>query len=191
MIHEIIVTTQNADGGVHIAPMGVRRQAERVVIAPFRPSGTLLNLERSGVAVLNHCEDVRIFAGCLTGRRDWPTRDASVVPGRYLEAALVHVELEIERVEADEVRPRFFCIERHREVHGAFSGYNRARAAVLEAAILISRLDRLPPEQVDLELAYLRNAVDKTAGEHEREAWQWLQDAVAQHRAGQRRGLAS
>ena len=182
MILETIVTTLNADGGVHIAPMGIRVQDDQVVIAPFKPSTTLQNIRRSGHAVINLTDDVRVFAGCLTGRYDWPTRPAVGFPGQFLDAALVHIETEVARVEEDELRPRFHCRELRRGVHGEFRGFNRAQAAVLEAAILVSRLDRLPPEQVDRELEYLRSAVDKTAGERERLAWSWLVDHVERFR---------
>jgi hypothetical protein len=178
MITECIVTTMNPDGSVHIAPMGIREQAGHIVIAPFKPSTTLQNLRRSGHAIVNFTDDVCVFAGCLTGRHDWPTQPAGIVPGRYLEAALVHVETEVVQVEEDELRPRFFCRELGRQRHGEFPGFNRAQAAVLEAAILVSRLDRLPREQVDRELAYLKNAVDKTAGDRERLAWSWLMEHV-------------
>ena len=64
--------------------------------------------------------------------------------------------------------------------HAPFRGLNRAKAAVLEAAILVSRLSMLPREKIDGEIAYLRIAIDKTAGPEEREAWDWLMDAVKQ-----------
>ena len=41
----------------------------------------------------------------------------------------------------------------------------------------------LPPEKVDSEIAYLKIAIDKTAGDAEREAWQWLLQAIEAHRA--------
>ncbi len=49
--------------------------------------------------------------------------------------------------------------------------------------MLVSRLHMLPPDKVDSEMAYLQIAIDKTAGPEEREAWGWLRDAVAAHRA--------
>lgn len=55
--------------------------------------------------------------------------------------------------------------------HAPFLGFNRAQAAVVEAAILATRLGMLPREKIDTELAYLQIAVDKTAGPVEREAW--------------------
>ena len=191
MITETIVTTLNSDGSAHIAPMGIRFQAGHIVVAPFKPSTTLQNLRRSGHAVINLTDDVRVFAGCLTGRYDWPTRPASHVPGCFLEAALVHLEAEVARVEEDELRPRFHCLEKGRGVHGEFRGFNRAQAAVLEAAILVSRLDRLPVEQIDRELGYLRNAVEKTAGEREQLAWSWLLEHVERWRAAGRQEARS
>jgi hypothetical protein len=51
---------------------------------------------------------------------------------------------------------------------------------VLEAAILVSRLSMLPRERIESEIAYLKIAVEKTAGPEEREAWDWLMEAVTQ-----------
>jgi hypothetical protein len=41
----------------------------------------------------------------------------------------------------------------------------------------------LPPEKIDAEVRYLAIAIEKTAGEAEREAWGWLMDRIAVHRA--------
>ena len=45
-IRESIVTTLNADGSAHVAPLGVIVEAPHLVIAPFHPSTTLDNLRR-------------------------------------------------------------------------------------------------------------------------------------------------
>ncbi|HMM53647.1 MAG TPA: DUF447 family protein [Candidatus Desulfobacillus sp.] len=187
LIRETLVVTRRADGGAHVAPMGARvvvlaDGAEGVLLQPFRPSATLDNLQRWPYCTLNHVDDVRIFAGCLTGRRDWPTCAAERIAGARLAAALAHEELEVERVEEDAERPRFILRLLGRTSHAPFPGFNRAKAAVLEAAILVSRLHLLPAEKVARELDYLRIAIDKTAGAQEREAWQWLMEAVARHR---------
>ena len=55
---------------------------------------------------------------------------------------------------------------------------NRARAAVLEAAILSTRLNRLSREKIDQELAYLKIAIDKTAGPIELEAWRLVLEKI-------------
>ncbi len=63
--------------------------------------------------------------------------------------------------------------------HVPFIGYNRAQAAVIEAAILSTRLHMLEPEKILTEMAYHAIAIAKTAGPTEREAWEWIEDKVA------------
>jgi hypothetical protein len=174
MIQETIVTSQNNSGIVHIAPMGIHTHGDDSIILPFRPSTTLHNILESKVAVLNYCDDVRIFAGCLTGRKDWPLKAAQTINGQVLQCALAHTELELLHIEDDATRPKLFCKQVHTLNHAPFKGFNRAQYSVLEAAILISRLDWLPLEKIESEIAYLRIGFDKTAGERELEAWAWL-----------------
>lgn len=183
MIRETIVTSLSPTGAVHIAPMGVHVLSGEMLILPFKPSTTLDNLLATGHAVLNHCDDVRIFAGCLTGRRDWPLIEAERVPGRRLAGALAHAELELVRHEDDELRPKLHCRVVHEAMHAPFQGFNRAQFSVLEAAILTSRLDRLPWDKIEAELAYLRIGLEKTAGEREWKAWGWLMEKIDGYRA--------
>ena len=117
------------------------------------------------------------------GRRDWPTKPATKVPGAVLERALAHAELQVVSVAEDEQRPRFRCAVIHEETHRPFHGFNRAQAAVVEAAILVSRLHMLPAAKIDREIAYLQIAIDKTAGPRERQAWDWLVERIAAFRA--------
>ena len=116
--------------------------------------------------------------GCLTGSRDWPTSPANHVPGVVLDAALAHAELKVVRVEEDEQRPRFHCSVVFEAMHAPFRGFNRAQGAVIEAAILASRLHMLPREKVERELGYLQIAVEKTAGPREHEAWRMLVEKI-------------
>jgi hypothetical protein len=183
MIRECIVITQSRAGAVHIAPLGLIEEGDHLVIAPFRPSLTLDNLRENPFAVANYTDDVLVFAGCLTGRREWPTKPATKVPGAVLEQALAHAELQVVAVAEDEQRPRFRCAVIHEENHRPFHGFNRAQAAVVEAAILVSRLHMLPPDKIEREIGYLQIAVDKTAGPGERQAWDWLKERIAEHKA--------
>jgi uncharacterized protein len=178
MIRETIVTTQSRTGAFHIAPIGLIEEPGGFIIAPFHPSQTLENLRENPHAVANYTDDVLIFAGCLTGRRDWPVRPADQVPGVVLAAALSHAELTVARVEDDSQRPRFHCRVVHEANHAPFRGFNRAQAAVIEAAILVSRLHLLPMDKIEREIAYLQIAIDKTAGPRERQAWDWLMEPV-------------
>jgi hypothetical protein len=186
MIRETIVTTLNEEGRVHIAPLGLIAEplgADRDgwIIAPFRPSTTLDNLRTTPYAVANFTDDVLIFASCLVGQKDWPTRASTHVPGAVLEGALAHAELRVDRVEEDEQRPRFHCRVVHEASHAPFRGFNRAQGAVIEAAILASRLHMLPREKVERELGYLQIAVEKTAGPREHQAWRLLIEKIEDH----------
>ena len=182
VIRETIVTTLGATGRPNIAAMGVREERDLYLISPFRPSRTFDNLKRSRQAVINHTDDVRVYAGCLTGRKDWPTLPVKGIAGVRLANALAHVEVEVAEWEDDEVRPRFYCRESARETHAEFRGFNRAQVAVVEASILVSRLHLLPAEKIDREMDYLRIAVEKTAGPREWEAWEWMVERIAEYR---------
>lgn len=178
MIYETVITTMNPDRTVHIAPMGIRHDDDKYLIAPFKPSRTLDNLAHSGVAVINATTEVLIIAGCLTGRHDWPVVDADHITCKRLAAALAHVEVRVESRKDDELRPVFTCRPVHAAIHGPFRGFNRAQASVVEAAILVSRLQLLPERKIRSELEYLHIAIGKTAGENEQTAWQWLMEKV-------------
>ena len=98
MIREVIVTTVSAAGKPHVAPFGlIAAEPDEWVIAPFHPSTTLDNLREIPFLVANYTDDVRIFAGCLTGRRDWPCVPSTKVPPPRLAAALAHAEMAVFR----------------------------------------------------------------------------------------------
>jgi uncharacterized protein len=182
MIRESIITTLSPAGEPHIVPMGVIWREDLPVLAPFHPSRTLENLRQHPFTVINHTDDVRVFAGGVTGRRDWPVTLAATIRGAVLKGALSHQELEVVSVEEDPVRPRFHCRIVHEAVHAPFRGFNRAQAAVIEGAILISRLELLPMDKIEREMAYLAGAVEKTAGPIEQEAWSWLEARLREFR---------
>lgn len=181
LIRETIVVTFNAEGRPHIAPLGLISEGPHWVIAPFRPSTTLDNLTARPFATANLTDDARVFAGCLTGRRDWPL--AATHPDRppRLAQTLAHWALEVVETREHAERPRFVCRVAHAETHAAFDGFNRAFAAVVEGAVLASRLDLLPRAEIEAEFARLAVIVAKTAGSREREAFGWLEAKVAAH----------
>jgi len=178
MIRETIVSTVNRGGQVHFAPLGIIAADDGWIIAPFYPSTTLNNLRSVPFAVANFTDDVRIFAGCLTGRGAWPATASEEIIVPRLVAALSHAELAVSHITEDEQRPRFHCRVLRTVTHAPFKGFNRAQAAVIEAAILVSRLKMLPRDKVEREIGYLQIAVNKTSSPDEEEAWSWLMDAV-------------
>jgi hypothetical protein len=170
VIFETVVTTVSPDGAPHVAPMGIRYRSPQgqgeVILMPFKPSTTLDNILATGHATLNIVVDTRVFAGCVTGRRTWPLVPTLRIEGRRLAAALRHLELKLAEQQEDDQRPVLRMAVVHEADHAPFPGFNRAQAAVVEA-----------------EMAYLQIAIDKTAGPHEHEAWGWIVEAVARHRA--------
>ncbi|BCG63097.1 MAG: hypothetical protein methR_P0788 [Methyloprofundus sp.] len=180
MIQETIVTTLNNEGKPHTAPMGIHVAGDEFIILPFRPSTTLDNILSTKTATINFCDDVRIFAGCLTGRYNWDSAKTSKIDGYYLTDALAYCEVELTHVDDDPVRPKLFCKAVHRVNRKAFRGFNRAQFSVLEAAILLSRVDRLSAGKINSELDYLHIGFNKTAGPREREAWGWVTQAIEQ-----------
>jgi hypothetical protein len=179
LIRETIVVTTDASGRPHIAPLGLIAEGEHWIIASFRPSTTLENLSVRPFAVANLTDDARVFAGCLTGKRDWPLVAAG--RGFRLAGTLAHWELEVIEAREDSQRPRFVCRVAAEAAHAPFQGHNRAFAAVVEAAVLASRLDLLPRAEIEAEFARLRIIVAKTAGPREQEAFGWLEAKVAAH----------
>ena len=179
LIRETLVITADGGGTPHLAPLGLISEGENWIVAPFHPSKTLENLRIRPTAIANLTDDARIFAGCLTGRRDWPlTPTRPGFPPRLADA-LAHWELEVTEVREDATRPRFLCRIAEQAVHGPFAGHNRAFAAVVEAAVLTSRLDLLPREEIEAEFSRLKIVVAKTAGPREAEAFGWLEAKVA------------
>ena len=181
MIYESVICTQRPSGEPHLTPLGYRVVAEKIVLAPFVPSNTLDNLRANGVATLNFTDDVRVYAGCLTERRDWPLTDAKIIEAQRLADVLAHIELVVEEEIADEQRPQYRCAIAYQQNHRPFLGFNRAQAAVIEACILATRLDWLSVDKVRTEMRYLSIAIDKTAGPRERCAWQWIVEKIDAH----------
>lgn len=183
VIFETVISTVASDGTPHVAPMGVRYRDAEVVLMPFKPSTTLANIVATGHGVLNVVTDTRVFAGSVTGRRSWPVVPAERICGVRLACALSHVELALADLHDDPQRPVLRMARVFEGRHAPCLGLNRAQAAVIEGAVLVSRLHLLPAAKVESEMSYLQIAIDKTAGPHEQEAWGWLTDAVARHRA--------
>lgn len=183
MIFESIITTTNAQGQPHVAPFGVRYENGLVVISPFRPSTTLENILSSQSAVLNIVDDVRVFAGALTGRQPWALN--GVAPQMHLVGALSHAVLALVEVRDNATRPQLLMRKTSEQIHRPFQGFNRAQAAVIELAVLASRLHMLPKEKIETEMQYLQIAMDKTAGAIEQKAWGWLVEKIDNYYAEQ------
>ncbi len=178
MILETIVTTLDPKGAVNFAPMGVEWGDEVIVLKPFLETTTFRNISASRAAVVNLTDDAMLFAQGAISSPQFPWVPASLVPGAVLEAACSWRELEVLTIDATPPRSRIEARVVHREVRREFLGFNRAKHAVLEAAILATRTHLLPADQIRDEYARLQVLVDKTAGPREREAMALLTQYV-------------
>lgn len=183
MIVEGILTSRDTGGHVNFAPMGVEWGEERLILKPFLETTTFRNLTANRTAVFNLVDDVLLFAQAAIGTPQFPWHPAERVAGAVLEAACSWRELEVEAIDATPPRSRIDTRIVHRGRGREFIGFNRARHAVLEAAILATRVHMLPAVQIREELGRLEILVEKTAGPREREAWALLTAYVAAHPA--------
>jgi hypothetical protein len=178
MILETIVTTLDSNESVNFAPMGVEWGDDVIVLKPFLETTTFRNISGTRAAVVNLTDDAMLFAQGAISRPQLPWVPASIVKGAVLEAACSWRELEVLTVDATPPRSKIEARVVHRGVRREFMGFNRAKHAVLEAAILATRTHLLPAEQIREEYARLQVLVDKTAGPREREAMALLTQYV-------------
>jgi hypothetical protein len=178
VIVETIVTTLSADGVVNCAPMGVEWGDETIVLKPFLETATYRNLTATRAAVVNLVDDVRVFARAAISDAEYATEAAAVVPGVVLVNCCSWREVEVRTIDSTPPRARIDAAVVHRGVRREFVGFNRARHAVLEAAIYATRLHLLPRMFILDELARLQVIVDKTAGPDEAEAMAVLTEHI-------------
>lgn len=178
MIVETMLTTMDEAGRVNFAPMGVVWGDAELTIKPYRETTTFRNLVATGQAVVHLIDDVLYFARGAISSPEFPASPAAVVRGVVLEEACSWREVEVRVGDTSGPRGLFRCAVVHRGFRREFIGFNRARNAVLEAAILATRTRLLPIEEILAEFAKLQVAVDKTAGPREHEAMALLTDHV-------------
>ncbi len=180
MILEGIVTTLNPNGELNVAPMGphVTPEMDFFELKPFATSTTHFNLVPSGEGVLHVTDDVFLFAQTAIGTSDVETTTAESVEGRVIPRACRAYEFKVEYMDLTQPRAVFKCrtlaVHRFRD----FFGFNRAKHAVIEAAILATRVSFLPPDEVSAEFARLASLVRKTGGDREQAAFEFLQQYV-------------
>ena len=174
MIVETIVTTMSGDGTVNCAPMGVDWDPvltpRLIVLKPFLETVTYRNVLATRAAVINLIDDVGVFARAAISNPDYATMPAAVVRGVVLADACSWREVEVQAIDSTPPRSRIETAVVHQGTQRDFIGFNRARHAVLEAAIYATRVHMLPAGLLRSEIDRLQIIVDKTAGPREFEA---------------------
>jgi len=178
VIVETIVTTVDRHGAVNCAPMGVEWDDDRIVLKPFLETATYRNVAATGAAVVNITDDVSVFARAAVSNPGCETTPAVAVPGVILAGCCSWRELKVETIDSTPPRARIDTTIVHRGTRRDFIGFNRAAAAVLEAAIHATRVHLLPRAFIESEFARLQVIVDKTAGPRERDAMALLTEFI-------------
>jgi uncharacterized protein len=178
VIIETIITTVAPDGVVNVAPMGVEWGEDVIVVKPFLETTTYRNVVATGAAVVNLTDDALLFARAAISNPTAEVFPAAAVAGVVLDVACSWRELRVRSVDSTPPRSRIETDVVHRGFRREFLGFNRARHAVLEAAILATRVRLLPAAQIRDDFARLQVIVDKTAGPREHEAMALLTDHV-------------
>ena len=178
LILEGIMTTTNEDGSPNISPMGpiVDASMKRLTLRPYETSSTYANLRRTGHGVFHVTDDVGLIAHAAVGTLDpLPETTSPVgVNGHILADACRWYAISIESIDDSQQR---ITIEANVIAEGRlrdFFGFNRAKHAVIEAAILATRVDFLPADEILADFKRLQILVDKTGGEPEHDAFDFL-----------------
>ena len=179
MIIECIVTTLDGAGAANFAPMGVEWGEDHIVLKPFLETTTFRNVVAGRAAVINLTDDAMLLAQGAISSPQFPAFPAEMVRGVVLEAACSWREVEVLSIDDTPPRSRVETRVVHRGFRREFIGFNRARHAVLEAAILATRTHLIPKAEIAAELARLQVIVEKTAGPRERDAMAMLAEYVA------------
>lgn len=181
-ILEGIVTTLTSDGSVNVSPMGpiVDDALDRLWLRPFQTSTTYRNLKLTGRGIFHVTDDALLFAQAAVGQPCPLPRFTRSPAGDelILADACRWYAFEIESLDDAEERTSIVARVTDRGQLREFLGFNRAKHAVLEAAILATRLHLLGAQQVLAEFDRLQIAVDKTGAAAEHQAMAFLRAHV-------------
>ncbi len=181
MILEAIVSTTDSNGVVNIAPMGPRVNPEltEFCLRPFKGSKTYDNLLATRRAVIHVTDDCQMYASSITGTLSPPAMK-SLHEGKWwvIENACRYFAIEVTHWQEDSQRAELDCRIVDSGELRPFFGFNRAKHAVIETAILATRIHLLDHNMIRAELSRLGVWVEKTAGHAEHAAFAQLSEFI-------------
>lgn len=181
MIIESIFSTLGPDDQPNFAPMGITWGESELTVRPFRDTATFRNLLATGYGVLSLTDNVLSFVQSSLYRADFPHFPAHTVPGAVLQGACSWRELQVLEVAGSPERAEIRCRVVHTGHLREFLGFCRASTAVLEAAILATRLHSQTPAAVHEIMRHYAQIIAKTGGDNDRRAFQLVEQFIGSH----------
>jgi hypothetical protein len=162
----------------NFAPMGLAWGEEEVIVRPFRDTTTYRNLLATNCGVANITDNVLIFVHSALADAQSPHFPARNVRGVVLEDVCYWRELVVNAVGGGGERAEIRCRVVGEGERRHFLGFNRGKNAVIEAAILATRLKFYGEAEVLAALRDYDEIVARTGGEQESAAMRYLRDYV-------------
>jgi hypothetical protein len=152
------------------------------VLRPYLTSSTYANLKRTKQGVLHVTDDVELMARAAVKRLEPPPKFAKAqkIRGVVIADACRWYEFRVASIDDRAQRSTIACDVVGRGRIRDFFGFNRAKHAVIEAAVLATRLEFVQEEHVCQEMRRLAAIVEKTAGQQERRAFQLLDEYIGE-----------
>jgi uncharacterized protein len=183
VIVETIFSTIDEKGTPNFAPMGIHWGEETVTVLPYRSTQTYRNLVSSGSGVANLTDNVLAFVQCGLFDEILPSFAAARVPGVVFKEACSWLELELVSQGGTEERAKLQCRIVYKGRQKDFLGFCRAGNAVIEAAILATRLAFIERQKVDQDLNHYIKIVEKTGDEREKQAIRLVHNYIRKREA--------
>ena len=180
MITETIVSTISEHGQVNFAPMGVVLEEDRIIIRPYKEGTTYRNLLATRQGVVHITDNVLIFAESAVSSPQFESFPAECIRGFVLKDTCYYYEFVVSEVDCSGERARFTTQIVKRGRIRDFIGFNRAKNAIIEAAILATRIRFIGVEKILEKFEEFAIIVKKTGGLQEEQAMQYLMNYVKQ-----------
>ena len=177
MIVEGLITCAD-EAGPHVSALGpvVDVDLTEWTLRPFQTSRIFALLRSNPICVFHVIDDVLPIVRLVLGLEPQLHMERLPSGGWIVREACHWYQLEITAWNTDNVRSEARARRVDHGVLRPFWGWNRAKHALIEAAILISRAHLSSPHEVRAELERLKAPIEKTAGPRELEAWRLIGD---------------
>jgi hypothetical protein len=191
MVIEGIITTENQDGSMHLAPIGphVDQELTTWVLRPFQTSISFANLRIHNRGVFHVTDDSLLMAAAVLGLctnssnadiQSAVKAQCDPTQGWVLEQCCRSFALTVREWDVSQPRAVAYCeLQRQREQR-PFWGWNRAANSILELSILASRRHMVDRQVLVDEMDRHRIIIEKTAGPRELAAWELLKAHLSQ-----------